>query len=111
MGLTYKVGGGQGIIPGGPKKIKKAKQQSAEDVGRAGRADRMKRFNTTKEKKKVDTLFKINTKSQQAIDEGLKLNGHHLPLGDSEEGETGEKQSKKFNLFQRKKAKFEKNSR
>lgn len=108
MGLTYKLGGGQGIIPGGPKKIKKAKQKTAEDVGREGREARKKKYDTPKERKKVSTLMEINTKSQKAIDEGLPMNKYGLPLGDQE---SKEGRPKKFNLFRRVKAKFEKNSK
>lgn len=104
MGLTYKLGGGQGIIPGGPKKIKKAKQKSSEDVGREGRAKRMEKYDTPKEKEKVATAVKINTQTAKAKAEGLKFNEYGAPLG--------EQKHKKFNIFKRReKPKFDRNSK
>lgn len=97
MALTYTVGGSG--KPGKPKKTKKAKRQpTAEEVGAAGRAARMKMYDTPKEKKRVATLMEVNTQTPKAIAKGLELNEYGAPKGEQKHKRYG-------SMFVRQKAK------
>lgn len=75
--MNYSLGG-----PKGPGKKKKVKgKPTAEDTSKEGKEKRLAKYNTPTHRKNIKETLKINTQSQTAIDEGLKLNEHGAPDG------------------------------
>jgi hypothetical protein len=97
MAINYALGNGLG--PGKPKKIKRTGPAPAgRKEGEVSRQQRMKQFSNPASVKSVKTTMKINTKTGDAIKEGLITNDYGAP--------TGNQQVKKFNLKGSGNAKF-----